>query len=114
MVASKEWMFAPWFFARPDDKKYVDEDLKGKDPIATSQADAQGPHETIIRAGEERILDWSPLLQRGQYTVSAKLIYDLNRYNDRAFKGDQYEIGKATRVIKVSSSSEMASQVRNK
>src|SRR5262249_16011165 len=103
VVASKEWMFAPWMLARPDDKKYVDEDLKGNDPIATSQADAQGPHETIIRAGEERVLDWTPLLPRGQYTLRATLTYDLNRYNDRTFKGDQYEIGKAILPIKVSS-----------
>jgi len=103
VVASNEWMFAPWMLARPDDKKYVEEDLKGKDPIATSQADAQGPHETIIRAGEERVLEWTPSLPRGQYAVRATLTYDLNRYNDRAFKGDQYEIAKATLPIKVGS-----------
>lgn len=103
VVASKDWMFAPWMLARPDDKKNVPEDLKGKDPIATSQADAQGPHETIIRAGEDRVLDWSPTVPAGQYTVRATLTYDLNRYNDRAFKADQYEIGKASLPIKVMS-----------
>src|SRR5215831_20487625 len=103
IMASREWMFAPWMLARPDDKKYVEEDLKGNDPIATSQADAQGPHETIIRGGEQRVLDWIPSLPRGQYTVRATLTYDLNRYNERAFKGDQYEIGKATLPIKVGS-----------
>ena len=101
VVASTEWMFAPWMLARPDDKKFVAEDLKGKDPIATSQADAQGPHETIIRAGEERVLEWMPALPRGQYTVRATLTYDLNRYNDRAFKGDQFEIARTTAAIRV-------------
>jgi hypothetical protein len=101
IVASKDWMFAPWMLGRPDDKKYVEEDLKGEDPIATSQADAQGPHETIIRAGEDRVLDWSPPAPAGQYTVRATLTYDLNRYNDRAFKADQYEIGKASLPINV-------------
>ena len=101
VVASKDWMFAPWVLGRPDDKKYVEEDLKGEDPIATSQADAQGPHETTIRAGEDRVLAWSPPVPIGQYTVRAKLTYDLNRYNDRAFKADQYEIGKASVSIKV-------------
>jgi hypothetical protein len=101
VVANKEWMFAPWMLGRPDDKKFVEEDLKGDDPVATSQADAQGPHETIIRAGEDRVLDWSPSVPAGQYTVRATLTYDLNRYNDRAFKGDQYEIGKASLQIKV-------------
>ena len=101
VVTSKDWMFAPWVLGRPEDKKYVEEDLKGEDPIATSQADAQGPHETVIRAGEDRVLGWSPTVPAGQYTVRATLTYDLNRYNDRAFKADQYEIGKATLPIKV-------------
>ena len=96
VVASKDWMFAPWILGRSDDKKYVEEDLKGEDPIATSQADAQGPHETIIRAGEDRVLYWRPPVPASHYTVRATLTYDLNRYNDRAFKADQYEIGKAS------------------
>lgn len=103
VVASKDWMFAPWMLGRPDDKKFVEEDLKGEDPIATSQADAQGPHETIIRAGEDRVLDWSPTVPAGQYTMHATLTYDLNRYNDRAFKADQYEIGKASLPIELAS-----------
>lgn len=101
VVATKEWMFAPWMLARPDDKKFVAEDLKGKDPIATSQADAQGPHETIIRAGEDRVLQWQPKLAPGAYTMRAVLTYDLNRYNDRAFKDDQYEIGNITLPVKI-------------
>jgi Cytochrome c3 len=101
VVASKGWMFAPWMLGRPDDKKYVEEDLKGEDPIATSQADAQGPHETIIRAGEDRVLDWSPPVPAGQYTARATLTYDLNRYNDRAFKDDQQEIARISIPVKI-------------
>src|SRR5450759_1292853 len=108
VVASKDWLFAPWVLRRPDDKKYVEEDLKGEDPIATSQADAQGPHETTIRAGEDRVLAWSPPVPAGQYTVRATLTYDLNRYNDRAFKADQYETGKASLPIKVASPTKVA------
>ena len=51
-VATKEWMFAPWFGPRSDDRKYLEEDKKGPDAIAKMQADAQGPHEMSIRAGE--------------------------------------------------------------
>lgn len=101
IVATKEWMFAPWMLGRPDDKKHLDEDRKGKDPIATSQADAQGPHETIIRAGETRVLNWRADLPKGQYNVKATLVYDLNRFNDRAFKDDQYEIGQAKLPVKI-------------
>lgn len=101
VVATKEWMFAPWMSARPDDRAFVDEDKKGRDPIATSQADAQGPHENSIRAGEARILEWNPEIGSGQYTVRATLVYDLNRYNDRMFKDDQTEIGKASIAVKV-------------
>lgn len=101
VVATKEWMFAPWMLGRPDDKKYLEEDRKGKDPVATMQADAQGPHETTIRAGETRVLDWQPQIPTGQYTLKATLTYDLNRYNDRAFKDDQYEIGKAALPVKI-------------
>jgi nitrate/TMAO reductase-like tetraheme cytochrome c subunit len=92
VVASKEWMFAPWFGNRPDDKAFVEEDKKGPEPVAATQADMQGPHETIIRAGEERVLKWMPELATGRYTVRARLVYDLNRYNDRAFKDDQHEL----------------------
>lgn len=102
IVARKEWMFAPWMLARPDDRKHVEEDLKGPDPLATSQADAQGPHETPIRAGEERVVAWQPGLRAGSYTVRATLVYDLNRYNDPAFKDDQQEIGRASLAVRVS------------
>lgn len=100
-VATKEWMFAPWMSARPDDRGFLEEDKKGHDPIATTQADAQGPHETPIRAGEARVLEWGPEIGGGQYTVRATLVYDLNRYNDRAFKDDQQEIARATIPVKI-------------
>lgn len=101
VVATKEWLFAPWMQGRPDDRKFLEEDRKGHDPIATSQADAQGPHETIIRAGETRLLDWTPELAAGRYTVRATLTYDLNRYNDRAFKDDQYEMARVAIPLKI-------------
>lgn len=101
VVASKEWMFAPWFASRPDDRAFLDDDRNGPEPIAATQADAQGPHETIIRAGEDRVLSWRPDLDPGDYTVRAILVYDLNRYNDRAFRGDQREIGMATARLSI-------------
>jgi nitrate/TMAO reductase-like tetraheme cytochrome c subunit len=100
-VAQKEWMFAPWYGPRPDDRKYLEEDRKRPDAIAATQADAQGPHESIIRAGEERILFWIPELKPGEYTVIARLIYDLNRYNDRSFIEDQTEINSTFLDIQV-------------
>jgi nitrate/TMAO reductase-like tetraheme cytochrome c subunit len=100
-VATKEWMFAPWYGPRPDDRKFLEEDKKRPDAVAATQADAQGPHEPIIRAGEERILPWTPNLKTGDYTVKAHLIYDLNRYNARSFTGDQTEINSTTLRIRV-------------
>jgi nitrate/TMAO reductase-like tetraheme cytochrome c subunit len=88
-VTSTSWMFAPSYGARPDDKSFLEEDKKLTDAKAAMQADAQGPHEAIIRAGEERVLTWSPELKPGSYTVKSHLVYDLNRYNDRAATGDQ-------------------------
>ncbi len=101
VVATQEWMFAPWYGDRPDDKSFLEEDKKRPDAISAVQADAQGPHETIIRAGEERVIAWEPKLGKGDYTVRASLIYDLNRYNDPAFEGDKTKIGGANLVIKV-------------
>jgi hypothetical protein len=82
-------LFAPWYGDRPDDKAFLEEDKKRPDAVSAIQADAQGPHETIIRAGEERIVAWEPKLDKGEYTVRASLIYDLNRYNDPGFEGDR-------------------------
>lgn len=100
-VAQNEWMFAPWYGNRPDDKKFLEEDKKRPDAIAATQADAQGPHEAGIRAGEERILPWAPTLKPGEYTVKARLVYDLNRYNPRSFTEDQTEINSTFLTIKV-------------
>jgi hypothetical protein len=50
-----------------------------------------------IRAGEERVLAWAPEVPApGRYTVRARLVYDLNRYNDRAFQDDQFEMAQVT------------------
>lgn len=103
-VAMKEWMFAPWYGNRPDDRKFLEEDKKRPDAIAAMQADAQGPHEMSVRAGEERILSWTPNLKSGKYSIKARLIYDLNRYNARSFTGDQTEISCTMLVIKVQKS----------
>jgi nitrate/TMAO reductase-like tetraheme cytochrome c subunit len=100
-VAQKEWMFAPWYGPRPDDRKFLEEDKKRPDAIAATQADAQGSHEPIIRAGEERILAWTPELKPGEYTVKARLIYDLNRYNSRTFAEDQTEINSSILAVRV-------------
>jgi len=91
-LKENKWMFAPWYGPRPDDSKFLEEDKTRADAKAASQADAQGPHEEIIRAGEERIIPWKPALKPGSYTVKARLIYDLNRYNERSFSADQTEI----------------------
>jgi len=100
-VASQEWMFAPWYGDRPDDRAFLAEDAPRPDAVAAMQADAQGPHEAPIRAGEERILAWAPALLPGVYTVRARLIYDLNRYNDRTFTEDQTEMYRASLAITV-------------
>jgi hypothetical protein len=101
VVTKQEWLFAPWYGDRPDDKAFLEEDKTRPDAISASMADAQGPHETIVRAGEERILAWDPKLTTGEYEVRASLIYDLNRYNDPNFEGDQTTIFRKTLPFKV-------------
>lgn len=101
----REWMFAPSYGPRPDDRKFLEEDKKRPDFVSAMQADAQGPHESTIRAGEERILIWTPVLKPGEYFVKSRLIYDLNRYNERAFGDDQTEINGASLRITVKGSS---------
>jgi hypothetical protein len=101
LVATKDWMFAPWYAGRPDDKAFLEADKNAEHPFAARQADEQGPHETIIRAGEQRVLNWSPGLPPGRYTVQARLIYDLNRYNDREFKEDQLDMAQGTLEVVV-------------
>lgn len=39
-VARKEWMFAPSYGPRPDDKKFLEEDKARPDAVAAAQADA--------------------------------------------------------------------------
>lgn len=100
-VATREWMFAPWYGNRPDDKAFLEEDRKRPDAVAATQADAQGPHETPVRAGEERVLPWVPELRTGDYTVRTRLVYTLNRYAERAFTENQAEIFNVSLPIKV-------------
>ena len=90
VVATNEWLFAPWYGSRPDDRKYIEDDKSRPDATAAMQADAQGPHEAPIRAGEERVLTWSPTAKGS--SVRVRLIYDLNRYNDRTNTDDQTTI----------------------
>jgi hypothetical protein len=101
VAATQEWMFAPNFGDRPDDVAFVEDDKKGPEPVAAAQADAQGPHEEPVRAGEDRTLMWTPALAPGTYTVEATLVYDLNRYNDRAFVDDQTQIGRASLSVTI-------------
>lgn len=104
IVTTKEWMFAPSYGNRPDDRAFLDADKQRPDAIAATQADAQGPHESTIRAGEERMLSWNPALKAGRYTVRGRLIYDLNRYNDRHLTSDQTELYRATLSVQVGAS----------
>jgi hypothetical protein len=97
VLITKDWFFAPWYASRPDDKAFLEADKKAEHPFAARQADEQGPHETIIRAGEQRVVAWTPEVRAaGRYTVRARLVYDLNRYNDRAFQDDQFEMTQET------------------
>jgi hypothetical protein len=104
IVMSKEWMFAPWYGNRPDSRAFLEEDKVRPDAKSAMQADAQGPHEEIVRAGEERIIIWNPNLKPGDYTINGRLIYDLNRYNEKSFSGDQTEIYRASLPIKITQS----------
>lgn len=101
VLAQQDWMLAPWYGSRPDDKAFLEEDKSLPDAVAATMADQQGPHETIVRAGEERILSWDPKLPAGSYEVRASLIYDLNRYNDPSFKEDQTTVFRRTLPFKV-------------
>lgn len=101
VLAERQWMFAPFFGYRPDDRRFLEEDKALPEAVAASQADAQGPHEAIIRAGEDRRLDWQPDLPAGDYTVRARLIYDLNRYNDLSYTADQTELLQQTLALRV-------------
>lgn len=103
-IAANEWLFAPWFSSRPDDRAFLNQDqqLPFPDPqVAQTQADMQGPHETPVRAGEERVLTWAPQLPMGTFTVLVVLTYDLNRYNDRSFAQDETELARSSISIQV-------------
>lgn len=101
IVAFREWMFAPWYGNRPDDKRFVEDDWVRPDAVAAVQADNQGPHETIIRAGEERVLSWIPKLPVGDYTVKARLVYYLNRYNTAFDSRNQTEFSQTALFLRV-------------
>ncbi|MGO9118515.1 MAG: hypothetical protein ACLQPD_13025 [Desulfomonilaceae bacterium] len=100
VVAKRDWMFAPWHGDRPDDKAFLEEDKKRGD-VALAASDEQGPHETIIRAGEERVLTWDPELGPGEYKVRTSLIYDTNRYTDPKVEGHQMTIFSRTLSLTV-------------
>jgi hypothetical protein len=101
IVASREWLFAPWYGDRSDDRGFVEEDRRRPDSFAAIQADLQGPHESILRAGENRIISWNPTLKPGSYTARARLIYDLNRYNDWTLSQDQTEAMNASLAFQI-------------
>jgi hypothetical protein len=82
-------------------RSHYENNYGGPDPIATMQADAQDPHESPMRAGEARVIDWNPGMAAGTYIVRATLVYDLKRYNDRAFKDDQQEIARISIPVKI-------------
>lgn len=105
VLAKQEWLFAPFYGNRPDDRKFLEEDKNRPDAKAAMQADAQGPHESSIRAGEERIVAWTPDLQPGSYTVRATLVYDLNRYDDPKFVEDQTTLTRTSLSLKVGAGS---------
>jgi hypothetical protein len=42
VLTTREWMFAPWYGPRPDDRAFLKEDEKRPDRIAATQADEQG------------------------------------------------------------------------
>jgi hypothetical protein len=60
--------------------------------------------EACERGASQRVLTWEPDVRGGRYTVEAALVYDLNRYNDRSFKGDQREISRFTLPLQIKSS----------
>jgi len=44
VLAQRDWMFAPWYSDRPDDKAFLEEDKKRPDSSLATKADEQGPH----------------------------------------------------------------------
>lgn len=98
--ARKEWLFAPNFSARPDDKAFLEKDkkLSGYEGYAQTRADAQGLHEPPVRAGEERLLNWDAAVAPGLYTVKARLRYTTDRFRTPA-ADDEKEMGSAALLI---------------
>lgn len=96
----KEWLFAPNFSARPDDKAFLEADkkLSGYEGYAQTRADAQGAHEPPVRAGEARLLNWYPALPPGLYTVKARLRYTTDRFKT-PLADDEKEMGTAALLI---------------
>lgn len=99
ILARREWMFAPWYSGRPDDARFLEEDKARPDAGSAMQADRQGPHEPPVRAGEERVLVWPLTGARSATLVRARLVYDLNRYNDPTSAADQTEIYRTSLVL---------------
>lgn len=90
-VASRQWMFAPWYGSQPDDPA-----LTTTNPGASRPGSEEMAREQIIRAGEERVLEWAPRLPAGRYTVTSRLVYDLNRYNSPKDLSDQTRVGETS------------------
>lgn len=103
IVASREWLFATWYGDRPDDRAFLEENRQRSDSVSATQADLHGPHESVLRAGENRILTWDPDLKPGSYTIRARMIYDLNRYNDWTESQDQTETVTASLSCQITS-----------
>jgi hypothetical protein len=88
VVAEQEWLFAPSFSARPDDKAFLEADMDLPEATAkgTMQADSQGPHESPLMAGESRVLKWNPKLDKGNYTVKTTILFDTDRFDQSPAK----------------------------
>jgi hypothetical protein len=100
-IASQDWMFSPWYGDRPDDWRYLEVDKTLPNGEAASQADAQGPHEAVLLPGEDRVLRWTPGLKGGSYTVRAKLVYDLNHFNEQSYEDDQMTVNTTSLKLQV-------------
>lgn len=96
ILRSREWLLAPTLEDHSDTRRPPPDDT------AIQQASAAGSqHESGLRAGEERILKWTPDLATGSYTVRTRLVYDLNRFNDRSLSEDQTEATVTSTRIRV-------------
>jgi hypothetical protein len=97
VLITKDWFFAPWYSSRPGTKLSWNRTKKLSILLRQGRRTSRDRMETIIRAGEQRVVAWTPEVRAaGRYTVRARLVYDLNRYNDRAFQDDQFEMAQET------------------